>query len=65
MELLTTTIANGTAHILEVPSIIVGAIAASMAIKEPKRKSTNSDPALSRLTKADIGIEPGSITWTK
>ncbi len=63
MDLLTTTIAHGTAHILEIPSMIVGAVAAAVAIKVPKEKSSFADQALSVRTLADIGVEPGSITW--
>ena len=64
MGSLITTIVHGTAQILDAPQTHPGAVLASNAVTAPTWKSKATDQVLDTRTMADIGIEPGSLTWT-
>ena len=65
MSPLITTIANGTATVLETPVLLAASIAAVM-VSNPQQKATKSRfDGLDSRTMSDIGFERGAITWMR
>ena len=63
MTPLMTTIANGTAQIVETPVLIAASLVAFAAAKAPHKSAQRNDGPVDGHTMEDIGIEPGRITW--
>ena len=63
MPPLMTTIANGTAQIIEVPVLIAASLLAFAAAKAPQKPTARKDGPVDAHTMSDIGVEPGRITW--
>ena len=64
MPPLMSTIANGTAQIIETPVLIAASLVAFAAARVPPHPPTKRDDGpVDDHTKEDIGIERGRITW--
>lgn len=62
---LMTTLLTSTALILETPTLIVAAVCVFGVCLTPSSRREDKPVQLDRHTLADIGIEPGSITWMR
>lgn len=64
MSNLTTTIVNDSSHLLVASIVLATALARTATKSKPRDWSMVSPTRLAGHTKADTGIEPGSITLT-
>ena len=59
MNLMVSTLANGTVHVWE-----AAVVAAAIACRSTPNQTTKTRrTTLDTVTLKDIGVEPGSITW--
>ena len=65
MILLMTTLLTSTALILEAPTLIVAAMCVFGVSLTLSSRREDKPVQLDHHTLADIGIEPGSITWLR
>ena len=65
MTLLMTTLLTSTALILEAPTLIVAAMFVFGVCLTPTSRREDKPVQLDRHTLADIGFQPGSITWLR
>ena len=65
MTFLLTTLFASTSMLLEAPGVAVAALLVLGAGLVPARRRTVQDAQLDQHTLADIGIEPGAITWMR
>jgi hypothetical protein len=62
MNLLVSTLANGTVHVWEAVAVVVTAI----AIRGTQNQTNDTrQTKLDSGTLKDIGVEPGAITWMR
>ncbi|MGI9410431.1 MAG: hypothetical protein ACR2OV_10190 [Hyphomicrobiaceae bacterium] len=65
MSPLINTIVNSASNIVEVPAMIAAALVAFAAPPAAEGRRITRPGPIDRRTMKDIGIERGSITWTK
>ena len=65
MTSLIDTITNSAAQIIQAPFIVGATLIAASVKSNAQDKSKAKDARLDERTKADIGLEKGSITWVE
>ncbi len=65
MTFLLTALFASTSMLLEAPGVAVAALFVLGAGLVPAQRRTADDAQLNQHTLADIGIEPGAITWIR